>query len=597
MSSQKCSKITAAADFLADVSSKNYSDAVIKKYLMERRNLTSEEVEVAFLINKNRTQKQGMKSKKERQAGSSDRPEKDTFTKRETVQDVNFLLPIRRSEGTQLINDFLDSEKVYCSILNCLNREYNVKLASYASQNKFEMSRKEVEEIFLRVPDLLKFHNKFFLDLKRGGNIGRMFVRLFKFFEGYAEYMKDCQQTVNKMRKYVRDHHLARYMELISVSSSRPNDDMVNLLLTPLSRILDYRDFLAQLYSWTDRTQTTDYELLGKASRRIGRVAAYIEKYKYGICNQNEMNQVQKFLSDQCDILAPDRAIVRRGLMIRRTSGWTARNKRYVFFLFNDMLLWTTRDGSLQNAVQLRNCEVMPSSAKQNPNKKFEVVYRGEKHKTLWLECASVSERNAWYEAVKRAITTAKEISSRAWSKNESLMSGSYKDYADEDSDGENKTAVDKSEDNNAKADQESSEILNNPYSKRYAVTSNFRNQEFKEIDPMDDNLSQISEQDIAFHQEYRQYSDGMIPTSAQLSPFENTKRNHESNSSLSSSAIAVNNPRINSNIHGSNEAPKQEQPQNVTDRPKKANLIIRSPGSKSKVRPSSQFKLRLDNF
>jgi len=288
--------------------------------------------------------------------------------------------------------------------------------------------------------------------------------------------------------------------------------------------------------------------------------------------------------------------------MIRRTSGWTARNKRYVFFLFNDMLLWTTRDGSLQNAVQLRNCEIMPSSAKQNPNKKFEVVYRGEKHKTLWLECASVSERNAWYEAVKRAITTAKEISSKAWSKTESLITASYKDYEDEDSDGEHKTADDNSKDNKAKADQGSSESLN-PYSKRYAVTSNFRNQEFKEIDPMDDNLSQISEQDIAFNQEYRQYSDGMVPTSAQLSPFENTRLKHESRPSSSSSAIALNNPSINSNIHGSKGAPKQEQPQNENKNPqiankrKKSNLIIRSHGSKSKVRPSSQFKLRLDNF
>merc|ERR1719320_280198 len=177
-----------------------------------------------------------MKSKKERSVGSLERSEKPTFTSREIVRDVNFLLPSKRVEGQKLINDFLDSEKVYCNILGCLKWEYNVKLARLANQNKFEMTRKEVDEIFLRIPELLKFHNKFFQDLKRGSNIGRMFVRLFKFFEGYAEYMKDCQQTVNKMRKYVRDPNLIRYMDSISANSTRPNDDMVNLMLAPLDR-------------------------------------------------------------------------------------------------------------------------------------------------------------------------------------------------------------------------------------------------------------------------------------------------------------------------------------------------------------------------
>jgi len=596
-SSSRSLKITAAADFLADVSSKNYSKAVIKKYLMERRDLTAEEVEVAFLINKKRKEKaktnqtQGMESKEERRTGSSERPETTTFNSRFTVWDVNYLLPSKRVEGLQLIKKLLDSEKVYCSILNCLKEEYNVKLVRCANLNKFEMTRKEVDEIFLRIPQLLMFHNKFFEDLKRGFDIGQMFVQRFKFFEGYAEYMKNCQQTVNKMRKYVRDPNLTRYMDSISAISAWPNDDMVNLILIPLKRILEYRDFLVQLYSWTDRTQTTYYDLLGKASRRIGRVAAYIEKYKYGICNQNEMNQVQKFLSDQCEILTPDRSIIRRGMMIRRTSGWTARNKRYIFFLFNDMLLWTNRNGSLQNAVQLRNCEVMPSSAKTNADRKFEVVYRGEKLKRLWLECAKISERNAWYEAVKQSIAKAKEISSKAWSNCDAMLSASYKDYAEENSDVDQKIGPDnRSEDDDSKVELESSVNIDNPYSKRYAVTTSFRMQAFKEIDPMDDNLSQISEQDVVFHQKNRQYSDGIIPTSAQLSPF------------VSSSAIAANRSGSISNIHGSGGPAKPEQPQNGRDRnyqfadKRKKPKIIRKTGVKPGAKPSSQIRLRLDD-
>merc|ERR1719410_1144876 len=105
------------------------------------------------------------------------------------------------------------------------------------------------------------------------------------------------------------------------------------------------------------------------------------------------MNKVQHFLDKQCDILAAHRRIIRRGMMIRRTTGMLARNKQYIFFLFNDVLLWATKKRELQNVVQLRNCEIMPSDQRDNAEKKFTVVSRGQRHKTLLLECVTKKQR------------------------------------------------------------------------------------------------------------------------------------------------------------------------------------------------------------
>jgi len=610
-SRSRSTKITTAVEFLRDVNSKGYSQTILKKYLMEKRNLTSEEVDVAFLINSKRIKAEKQlkpnQSKKDR-----DRPEKSTsFSGRNKVQDVTFLLPSKQVEGTKVINEFLDHEKAYCNILECLQKEYYSQLVRYAEQGKFHMSKKEVEEIFIRIPDLLKFHKGFLLDLGRGSNIGRMFVKLFKFFEGYADYMKDCQQTVNKMRKYIQDTRLYSCLVIIGEQSARPNDDMVDLILTPLNRMLDYRDFLNTLLSWTDKTQTSDYEILGKAARRIGRVSNYIEKYKYGICNQNEMNKVQKFLGDQCDILAPERAIVRRGMMIRRTSGWTGRNKHYVFFLFNDMLLWTNKNGILQNALQLRSCEVMPSSAKNYAHRKFEVVYRGEKHKTLKLECNRVKERNDWYEAIKRTITTAKVKYSQAWSRSESLVGANYKEYPDNLSEEEIKVS-DVPEFRPEDADNkrvEQSEQMDDPYNKRYTVTSSFRIQEFKEIDPMGDNLSQISEQDVAFHQERRNLNENSMPSSTRLSPFEEVGKKFDKSTDenmiiMQSPESSISHSRSGSVVLVRKKSPKVEQNDEVKeegfeffDRRKKSS-IFRQSGIESKTDvKSSLHKFRLDDF
>jgi len=606
-------KIKTAVEFLAEVHEKKYSESILKKYLIEKRNLTPQEVEAAFEFHKNRIEaankeKQGTQTEKDKER--AERP--SNLSSLNQYRDVSFILPSKQSAGTKLINTFLVQEQNYCNILKCLEKEYHVQLARYAYQNMFQMSRREVEEIFIRIPGLLKFHNGFFLDLKRGSNIGRMFVQLFKFFEGYAEYMRDCQLMVNKMRKYIQDARFYACLIRIKEESSRKNDDMFDLLLYPLNRILHYRSFLNNLFAWADKTQTTDYELLGKASRRIGRVSTYIEKYKYGICNQNEMNKVQKFLRDQCDILAPERHIVRRGMMIRRTSGW--RNKQYVFFLFNDMLLWTNKNGTLQNALQLRSCEVMPSSAKNYAHRKFEVVYRSEKHKTLRLECDSLQSRNDWFEAIKRTITAAKLKYSEAWSRSEALVTAKYSEYPDNLSDEEGKTleSTDVSR-CDTEDDSKSSTQLDDPENKRYHVTSSFRIQEFKEIDPMDDNVSQISEQDVAFHQERRKYlPESGITGASRLSPFEKVTKNHARESS--DSVVITQNTEKSNRHNGSDSAvivqknsPSKEQDEDIKqdsveffNKGRKSSIVRTKSNSGSIARTETspkRFTIRLDGF
>jgi len=604
--SNKCTKIATAVEFLKDVCAKGYSEDILKKYLIEKRGLTTEEVAVAFIINNNR--KESAKEDKiwgnRKKGGKSDRQEKpSSFSSRKQVQDVSFLLPSKQAEGEKLINEFLDTETAYCSVLQCLKVEYYDVLTRYAKRGRFDISKKDLDEIFIRIPGLLKFHNEFFLDLKRGSQISRMFVRLFKFFEGYAQYMTDCQKTVHKMRKFIKDPRFQGALLQIAQKSVRPNDGMMDLLLIPLERMLDYRDFLNKLYSWGDRTMLSEYELLGKAARRIGRVAAHIEKHRNGICNQNEMNKIQKFLRDQCDILAPDRVIVRRGMMFRRSSGWAGRKKRHVFFLFNDMLLWASKNGSLQNAIQLRLCNVVPSSSKNNADRKFTIVYRGEKSKSIKLECAMTTERNDWYNTLKKTITAAKQSHKLAWARTESNWFAKFKQDSDELSDDESKAD---SQDIRSKEDDEESRIeqseqFDDPYNNRYAVTSSFRIQEVEDIDPMDDNVSQVSDTDLSFHEKHSNYN--MLSTSTQLSPFCGDKRHSSGN------VFRVRgDTRSKSNVRNNaqkGERKVQEQRQEDEEsfeffdmKNQKLKVIRRtSKDVKASERTSPRYTIRLNNF
>jgi len=110
----------------------------------------------------------------------------------------------------------------------------------------------------------------------------------------------------------------------------------------------------------------------------------------------------------QCIIFSPNRIIIRRGAMLGRTTGWTTRNKSNFFFLFNDILLWTSKNGELQNIWPLEICEVQPSKSKNDIERKFTIILSGQKHKTLLLECTSKEQRNKWYEIMKKTIAGAK---------------------------------------------------------------------------------------------------------------------------------------------------------------------------------------------
>jgi len=414
-------RITTTVKFLREVHDKGFkSETTLRSYLISKHELTQAEVDESYRIYRKQFGEDIFE-----QGGKTDGPNgqipfsnntdklwgsvEGSESKKQKIYSMSFLLEEKKVQGQKLFQGFLENELNYCEVLECLSTEYYPALQQMSNKVNFQMTLKEVDEIFDRIPSLLKFHkDTFYSNLLEGADISKTFLRCFKMFGHYVGYMKECTSTIKTMKKYAADRKLHKVLEQIKEKSTRPNDDMIDLLLFPLGRMSDYRAFLDAMYEWANKTQTGSYELVSKAKRRFERLAGYIEKYKLGILNRSEMNKVQQFLGEQCDIFVPNRRIVRRGVMIRRTTGWAARNKRYIFFLFNDVLLWTTKSGELQNVVMLRECEVMETDSKHNCNRKLKVISTGRKNKILHLECATERQRNEWFGALETSIRQEK---------------------------------------------------------------------------------------------------------------------------------------------------------------------------------------------
>jgi len=344
-----------------------------------------------------------------------------------SVNVLSIVMPSKNVVGQKLIKKFLESEKEYCTLLECLKDDYYLAIAEKADQGKFQITRSEVDDIFRPVVELFMFHRSFYSDLYTGTSITQT-----TFFRVYTQYIKSCTNTVHKMRDYCRDNKLQKCLSQIRQKSPRQKDDLVDLLLRPLDRIIDYKHFFLKLCSIANQTQTAEYEFLVRASKSVCRASSFVEKYKCGIVNRNEMNKIQQFLGDQCNVFGANRSIIRQGKMYSQTKGWASRNKRFIFFLFTDILLWTTKKGELQNAVYLQNCKLLQSFSKSNPERKFQIEFSEQIHKPLLLECKSQRQRNEWYLAISVAVENSRSLSSKAWIRPEKGINDEKK--GDEDS-------------------------------------------------------------------------------------------------------------------------------------------------------------------
>jgi len=251
-------KVNITVKFLREVHQKGFQNEItLRSYLLSKHGLTKPQVDEAFRIHKRMTQQdeamyEGQTEgtpKEDFNRNSANSYGKSPFKEVTPLpESMAFLQENKKSEGQDLLQQFLRNELNYCNILECLYFEYYSALIEMADERRFDMTHEDLDQIFNRVPDLFSFHkDTFYTHLSQGMDIATTFLRFFKNLGQYAEYLKDCAATIKTMRKYTRDKKFHKCLEHIKRKSIRPNDDMTDLLLVPLDRISDYKQFLDKL--------------------------------------------------------------------------------------------------------------------------------------------------------------------------------------------------------------------------------------------------------------------------------------------------------------------------------------------------------------
>lgn len=220
----------------------------------------------------------------------------------------------------QIINEIVDSEKVYLRGLTILVKEFNVDFV-----NKFANL-------------LLEFHGVFEVDLRNSSNIAEVFDKNADYLkmgnpyvEGYTEMMQKLAELRGKKK----------FQKKLSELKQKGFADISSYLITPVQRVPRYLLLLTDLLKHTP-AKHPQYEVLTRALDKVRSVAYVLNEAGRRIEEMNILYQLELEINGQtAPIVQSGRRFIEKGWFKERANG--EEEKAQCLFVFSDQMLLTKK--------------------------------------------------------------------------------------------------------------------------------------------------------------------------------------------------------------------------------------------------------------
>jgi len=251
-----------------------------------------------------------------------------------------------------IINEIIDSEKVYLRGLTILVKEFNVDFV-----NKFANL-------------LLEFHGVFEVDLRNSNNIAEVFDKnadYLKMGNPYVEGYTEMMQKIVELRKK------KKFQKKLAELKQKGFADITSYLITPVQRVPRYLLLLTDLLKHTP-AKHPQHDVLTRALEKVRSVAFTLNEAGRRIEEMNVLYQLELEIKGQtAPILQSGRRFIEKEWFKERASG--EEEKAQCLFVFSDQILLTKT-----TAAGLFNCyreikhffviEVVPMSNLPGVNEK-----------------------------------------------------------------------------------------------------------------------------------------------------------------------------------------------------------------------------------
>jgi len=239
------------------------------------------------------------------------------------------------------VEELIKTEKSYVDQLRMLDVVYVDALKKLKT-----ITPEQHSTLFSQIKIILNFNTNFLTNLstaiKQNKSIGQEMLNFCPYFKIYREYVNNYEQASILLRK-LKDR--PDFTEFDEEGRARCNNlSISDLIVTPIQRVPRYPMLLKEIIKNTDNNHH-DLHLLTTA---LEKYTALNKDINEGIKEQEKRNKVREIGEKLLDggkpvaLVAPARRFIMKGELFKVCRG---KNKKYMFFLFNDLLIYADPQG------------------------------------------------------------------------------------------------------------------------------------------------------------------------------------------------------------------------------------------------------------
>jgi hypothetical protein len=189
--------------------------------------------------------------------------------------------------------------------------------------------------------------------------------------------------------------------------------DLMSYMIMPVQRVPRYVLLLRELRKFTP-SSLPEFQALNDALHKIKHIATHINDAKRQVENMSKLIEIQNRISGSMGttLIAPHRRLIREGvLQTIENKGLfgSIHQKVGLFYLFSDILLWTSQDHKFKGVMNLAAATLTDQSDKTRTG--FEIT---TSTKNLCMHCKDEAEKKDWLEDLEDAVASLQESRDKA---------------------------------------------------------------------------------------------------------------------------------------------------------------------------------------
>lgn len=316
----------------------------------------------------------------------------------------------KKNKIQHIATEIMTSESVFVDVLKLLHVDFRDAVCKASLQNgKPVIEDRLLNQILYSLPQLYELNQDLLKELQQrvanwdsNSKVADIFLKKGPYLKMYSTYIREFDKNVALLEEQTKKNPaFGSVVREYEASPRCANLALRHYLLKPVQRIPQYQLLLTD-YLKNLSEDSTDYKDTHEALVIVKEVANHANDImKQGDIFQ-KLIQVQCRLMGNHELVQPGRIFLKEGVL-KKLSRKVMQPR--MFFLFNDILLYTTpvQTGQykVNNTLSLAGMKVSKPNLEAYQNElNIESVER-----SFILSASSATERDAWLESISIAIT------------------------------------------------------------------------------------------------------------------------------------------------------------------------------------------------